>query len=119
MELGARIAHYRSQAGLNQSELARAMKPAVTPQTVQAWEKGGGIRQSKFESLASALGISLGTLLIGDDYADPSQPVRIDPAQLAEALKLVDYEEALGGESDPPERARDRKNVVAGKGVRG
>src|SRR3546814_5347473 len=67
MELGARIAHYRSQAGLNQSELARAMKPAVTPQTVQAWEKGGGIRPSKFESLASALGISLGTLLLGED----------------------------------------------------
>src|SRR3546814_2407417 len=43
----ARIAQYRSQAGLNQSELARAMKPAVTPQTVQAWEKGGGIRPSK------------------------------------------------------------------------
>src|SRR3546814_6576553 len=84
MELGARIAHYRSQAGLNQSELARAMKPAVTPQTVQAWEKGGGIRPSKFESLASALGISLGTLLLGDDYADPSQPVRIDPARSEE-----------------------------------
>src|SRR3546814_10248103 len=50
MELGARIAHYRSQAGLNQSELARAMKQAVTPQTVQAWETGGGIRPSKFES---------------------------------------------------------------------
>lgn len=106
MELGARIAHYRSQAGLNQSELARAMKPAVTPQTVQAWEKGGGIRPSKFESLASALGISLGTLLLGDDYADPSQPVRIDPATLAEALKLVDYDEDLGGEYEPQERAR-------------
>src|SRR3546814_8041362 len=82
------------------------MKPAVTPQTVQAWEKGGGIRPSKFESLASALGISLGTLLLGDDYADPSQPVRIDPATLAEALKLVDYDEDLGGEYEPQERAR-------------
>src|SRR3546814_4950748 len=59
-----------------------------------------------FESLASALGISLGTLLLGDDYADPSQPVRIDPATLAEALKLVDYDEDLGGEYEPQERAR-------------
>src|SRR3546814_15512778 len=83
-----------------------------------------------FESLASALGISLGTLLLGDDYADPSQPVRIDPATLAEALKLVDYDEDLGGEYEPQERARqvisayeeihaqgDRKSVVQGQSV--
>src|SRR3546814_19886116 len=57
MELGARIAHYRSQAGLNQSELARAMKPAVTPQTVPARGHGGGMRPAKLESLARARGI--------------------------------------------------------------
>src|SRR3546814_13970901 len=64
------------------------------------------IRPAKFESRASALGISLGTLLLGHGYADPSQPVRIDPATLAEALKLVDYDEDLGGEYEPQERAR-------------
>src|SRR3546814_19477470 len=64
------------------------------------------MRPSKFEARASALGISLGTLLLGYDYADPAQPVRIDPATLAEALKLVDYDEDLGGEYEPQERAR-------------
>ena len=67
MELGDRIAALRKRRGLNQSELARAL--GLKPQAVQAWEKGGGIRPGKFEALASALGVSLGELLLGDDYA--------------------------------------------------
>lgn len=89
MELGTRIAHYRQLAGMNQSELARKFDPPLTPQTVQAWEKGGGIRPAKFEALAEALGISLGQLLLGDEYADRSQPARLDPTIVTRTMEAL------------------------------
>lgn len=97
MELGKRIATLRTRLGINQSELARrvsriaGLKPPMSPQSVQAWEKGGGIRPDKFEAIAEALEISLGELLLGDVFS-VSQPARLDPATVVnatQALKIV------------------------------
>lgn len=97
MELGTRIAALRQRIGINQSELARRISrigkinPPLSPQSVQAWEKGGGIRPDKFEALAEALEVSLAELLLGDGFA-PSRPVRLDAATVVnatQALKIV------------------------------
>lgn len=98
MELGTRIAALRQRLGINQSELARRVSqagkinPPLSPQSVQAWEKGGGIRPDKFEALAEALGVSLAELLLGDGFA-PSHPARLDPEKIsdraASLLKLI------------------------------
>lgn len=63
MTIGARIAKAREDRGWNQSELARALD--VTPQTVQQWEKGGGVRQKRVAAVAKALGVRLDWLMFG------------------------------------------------------
>lgn len=76
--IGKRIAAARELAGLNQSELARALK--VTPQSVQAWESDKNTpRPKKLESLADILGVSISNLVesedldVGGDQADPQR----------------------------------------------
>ncbi|KQQ62948.1 hypothetical protein ASF66_00920 [Pseudomonas sp. Leaf129] len=75
--IGKRIAAAREKAGLNQSELARALK--VTPQSVQAWESDKNIpRPKKLESLAIVLGVSITHLVesegvSGDEIHDELQ----------------------------------------------
>jgi len=88
MELGARIAALREKAGLNQSELGRRL--GVTPQAVQTWEKGGGIRPAKFDPLAKALNVSLAELLLGERVAPPSQSQRPSPETLQDAMTFLD-----------------------------
>lgn len=85
MDLGTRIASLRQKRDLNQSELARLL--GLTPQAVQAWEKGGGIRPDKFEPLATALGVSVAELLLGDEA--PSQPARLHPPTLAASMMVL------------------------------
>lgn len=82
MDLGRRIATLRGRKDLNQSELARIL--GVTPQAVQHWEKGGGIRQDKFEPLADALGVSLPEL-----FFEESQFARLDAHTVAEVADDV------------------------------
>ena len=100
MDLGARIAHLRTRAGLNQSELARALD--LTPQAVQAWEKGGGIRPAKFEELAKALNISVAELLLGDAYRPTSQFQRPEPETLQDAMDFLDELDGILGRAVSP-----------------
>lgn len=94
MELGQRIAALRQRLGINQSELARRVstagkiRPPMSPQSVQAWEKGGGIRPDKFEAIAQALEVSLAELLLGDNFA-PSQPARLDAGTVVNATQAL------------------------------
>ncbi len=68
MTIGQRIAHARSQAGLNQSELAA--KLSLSPQSVQQWERDKTTpRRSRIEAVSSLLGVSPEWLLFG--YGSP------------------------------------------------
>ena len=68
--IGKRIAAAREKAGLNQSELARALK--VTPQSVQAWESSKNIpRPKKLEAIAAVLGETMGYLMGETDSEKP------------------------------------------------
>jgi transcriptional regulator with XRE-family HTH domain len=100
-----RIRAAREAAGMNQSELARALTPKVSPQTVQHWEKGGGIRQDRLRQVATALRVTPEWLMFGETISrqdhtgsatespTPSQPQRPDPAMLAAALDWLEFEE--------------------------
>lgn len=66
--LADRIRQARERHGWNQSELARAL--GVSPQTVQQWEKGGGVRQDRLEELARALVVTPDWLLFGHGRFD-------------------------------------------------
>lgn len=68
--IGQKIAKAREAAGLNQSELARALK--VTPQSVQKWEAGGSPKNKRLEDVAKALNVSVGYLL--DDQSAAENP---------------------------------------------
>ncbi|MBP4001526.1 helix-turn-helix transcriptional regulator [Pseudomonas koreensis] len=67
--IGKRITKAREKAGLNQSELARAL--GVKPQSVQAWESGRNVpRHKKIEAISVFLGIPIMDLI---------EPVRVNP----------------------------------------
>lgn len=67
--VGDRIARARAAKGMNQSDLARALK--VTPQAVQKWEAGGSLpKGARLRHVASALGTTIEHLLTGDAGAD-------------------------------------------------
>jgi len=83
MTIGQRIAHARTQAGLNQSELAA--KLSLSPQSVQQWERDKTTpRRSRIESVAALLGVSPEWLLFGYNHPATdhrSAPIRSeDPA---------------------------------------
>lgn len=90
MPIGKAIAIAREKRGLNQSDLARAV--GVTPQAVQKWESGGGPRQSRLQSIADALKMSLSEMLAG-----------------TEELSNL-YAEAQGNSSTPPRPIRTWDN---------
>lgn len=76
---------------MSQSELARACK--VSPQAVQQWETGGGIRQKTLEQVAKALGVRPEALLFGTDVQAPE-------------LTSPDTHTKTGGGVAPPENFR-------------
>lgn len=64
MKIGDRIKKARETAGLSMDELAE--KLGVTYETVRGWEKHKAVpRPSKYSSIADALGISEGRLVLG------------------------------------------------------
>lgn len=68
-DIGKRITKAREAAGLNQSELARAL--GVKPQSVQAWESGRNVpRHKKIEAISAYLGIPIMDLI---------EPVSVNP----------------------------------------
>lgn len=64
--IGKQIAKAREAAGLNQSELARALN--VKPQAVQKWESGGAPRHARLDDIAKILKVTV-AFLIGEDQA--------------------------------------------------
>lgn len=101
---GTELARLRTEKGLNQSELARAV--GVTPQAVQKWEGGQSKpRTSKVTEIATALSVSpskLVALLMGADMDEPSifdESVRQGTMQVhiaddgdAQVMKIPYYE---------------------------
>ncbi len=64
MSISKNIIKARENAGLNQSELARAID--VSPQSVQQWESGETTpRRNRIEKLASVLGVTVQELEFG------------------------------------------------------
>ncbi len=95
-QMADRIAAARQKKGWNQSELARALD--VTPQTVQHWEKGGGIKQARLAEVAKVLGTSVDWLLFGDDprvhavVREPAAPAYVIDGQVP-VLALIEVED--------------------------
>jgi transcriptional regulator with XRE-family HTH domain len=81
-----RIRSSRKQLNWNQSDLARALK--VTPQTVQHWEKGGGVRTQMQAKLAKTLQVKPEFLMFGQ----PQSPnPETDNLTSEEQLLLLAY----------------------------
>lgn len=118
--LAGRIQLAREAAGLSQSELARACK--VSPQAVQQWESGGGIRQKRLEQVAKVLGVRPEVLLFGDAVRKTeltegnarsgmgavSHLAGPDPAILHEAVTLLLFDLDHGG----PRPARSASDLL-------
>lgn len=70
MEPRAAIAAWRKKFGWNQSELARLLQPAVTPQAVQQWEENDTTPSGKsLRALAALFGTTPAGVLAGPDAA--------------------------------------------------
>ncbi len=118
--LAGRIQKAREAAGMSQSDLARACK--VSPQAVQQWELGGGIRQKRLEQVAKVLGVRPEVLLFGEgakspeltegnarhDLRNDSHAARPDPAILHEAVTLLLFDLDHGG----PRSARSASDLL-------
>ncbi|MBX2988047.1 MAG: helix-turn-helix transcriptional regulator [Bdellovibrionaceae bacterium] len=65
-QLGARLKRLRLQRGLSTSELAKSL--GVSPSTYREWEYGRAIRGEPYDKLASALGVSLHELVLGEKF---------------------------------------------------
>ncbi len=86
MTLAERIAQYRRQKGLSQETLAQQL--GISRQSVSKWERGEALPETdKLPALAQALGVSLDTLLTGQQpESEPSFPparsCRRDPLEM-------------------------------------
>lgn len=100
-----RIRYARELLKLNQSDVARAMK--TSPQTVQLWEKGGGIRGSRQQQLAKVLRVTVEWLMFGNvnseshlspaSHGRSSRAVRLDGAIVATAHTAIEWRLSLVG----------------------
>jgi transcriptional regulator with XRE-family HTH domain len=94
--VGAKIRIFRTNRGLSQTALAKAI--GVTFQQVQKYESGTNrVGAGRLSRIAVVLGVSIGQLFeSSDDAADPTSPFRL----LAEpgALRLL---KAFSRTSDP------------------
>lgn len=71
-ELGKRIEAARESAGLKPADLARALGVGNTQ--VWRWEKGGAEPKAKsLARIAAACGVSLASLLEGEDEPEPAR----------------------------------------------
>lgn len=88
LDRAERLRGAREKAGLNQSELGRAMRPAVKPQTVQQWEKGGGISGKYQTQVARVLRITPEYLMFGNVNHGPESSRNHDAWQ-ARSMRLT------------------------------
>lgn len=88
MDIKDRIKEARVKAGLNQSELARAL--GVSPQTVQQWEAGDtSPRKKKVEAMKSILGVEPEWILFGQDAGKESRN-RVDaPVDISALINVA------------------------------
>lgn len=87
MTLGERIVHYRKRQGLSQEQLSQRL--GVSRQSVSKWERDESLPEAdKLPLLAKTLGVSLDTLLSGEEEA-PSQPAGPTPAKGGAVGKLA------------------------------
>lgn len=102
--LSDRIRQARERKGWNQSDLARHM--GVSPQTVQQWEKGGGVRPDKQLRLASVLGVTPDWLLLGreapvseglKETPSAAQPARLSADMLRDTIAGLRWRFQLAG----------------------
>lgn len=76
MTIGKRIAQARTDAGLNQSELA--VRIGVTPQSVQHWEHDRTVpRGKRVEALSKVLGVSQEWITFGSPSDGDSQSAEV------------------------------------------
>lgn len=91
-DIGAKIAQARDAAGMNQSDLARAV--GVTPQAVQKWEAGSSKpRFNRLVEIASAIGVELHELIRGTAYesALADTPIEPTPPELRRIISGGEY----------------------------
>lgn len=100
--IGKRIAMAREAAGMNQSELARALN--VKPQAVQKWESGGAPRHSRIQEIAEKLNVTAAYLLTdGADHAKAHDygsglnvPLLANAASMGVGEELAEYDVVRG-----------------------
>lgn len=127
MRLGAALAQVRIQRGLSQSQISRLA--GVSPSAISQAERGQrGLSVSTLMRLATALGVSLDALVVGQ--ADPGYRIRGRTAPHrggASRVALVDsgendfrlYEFRLdpGAHGTPPAHPRGTEIVLLGQGL--
>jgi len=127
MRLGAALAQVRVQRGLSQSQISRLA--GVSPSAISQAERGQrGLSVSTLMRLATALGVSLDALVVGQ--ADPGYRIRGRTAPHrggASRVALVDsgendfrlYEFRLdpGAHGTPPAHPRGTEIVLLGQGL--
>jgi|GEM_PF-2220727 len=107
MQLGERIITLREIAGLNRSELARMM--GVTPQAIQKWEAGGGLRVERLQELADALNCTLDDLISseGPKQIVMTEKKQIPPSRLADQF-VVRFPEGMRDKIAEAAKANNR-----------
>ena len=103
-KIGKRIAQAREKAGMNQSELARAL--GLTPQSIQKWEAGDTIpRGQRIQELARILRVSVAHLMGAEECeVVPIQGKLAIGQQLARTVDvpLLDVSASMGvGQPQP------------------
>ena len=91
---GGRIASLLEKKGMTQSDLARRI--GKSPQTVQKWVNGGGVRGKNLEEVAKVLGTTEAYLLAGDSatYYIEVYPYDVNHYELnAKGLELDIYQD--------------------------
>lgn len=91
--IGKQIAKAREAAGLNQSELARALK--VAPQAVQKWETGGSPRNNRLDEIAKTLNVTV-AFLIGEEQGAGLQPAIVGTFQ----VPIMENDASMGAGSE-------------------
>lgn len=91
--IGKKIAKAREAAGMNQSELARALQ--VKHQAVQKWESGGSPRNARLTEIAQALGVSVAYLV-----SDAEQASEVLPEVAFLSVPMLANDASMGPGSD-------------------
>jgi transcriptional regulator with XRE-family HTH domain len=74
IHVGSKIRERRTQLGMTQEELGKALRDSLSHQQIQKYEKGeNSISCARLAQLAEALGVTAASLLEGIDTPKPNQ----------------------------------------------